>query len=703
MAIFRYFKGHVPAVVLVVVLLVGQVFCDLAIPSLTGTIVDVGIQQGGVPDAVPSEVSVATLDELCSLMEPEDALLVRGAYASKDGDAAVLALDPAWASGQNRERLNEALTGPEVTLYDRADEQADPAADPDDDEGSLRNQRAAAFVLEEYRSLGIDVTAFQVRYLLLTGAQMLGLALLGLALAVAVGALASRTAASIARDLRSRLFANVLSFSRAEMQEFSPASLITRCTNDVQQIQGVVVMLLRMVAFAPIMGIAASVMVAVTAPGLAWIVAVAVATIIAVVLVLMRFTLPRFRIMQKLVDRVNLVSREMLTGVAVVRAFGRERYEEERFDQANAELTGTALFTSRAMSLMMPAMMLLMNVTSVAIVWFGGFQVRAGSVQVGDLIVFINYAVQVCMSFMMIAMVSVMLPRAEVAANRVNEVVGARSSIADPAPADVAAAPAGGWRGEVRYENVGLRFADAEANVLSGVSFTVRPGTTTAVIGSTGSGKSTLVRLLPRLYDVSSGRITVDGVDIRSLPQQELRSLIGYVPQKAVLFSGTVRSNIAYADPQMPFERVKEAADVAQATSFIEGMDGVWDAPIAQGGSNVSGGQRQRLSIARAVAAEPRIFIFDDSFSALDFATEAAVRAGLKRVAADASVIVVAQRVASILDAEQIVVLDEGVVAGVGTHLELMEGCPAYREIATSQLSQEELAAVAAAMKGGEA
>lgn len=703
MAVFKYLKGHLPTVVLIVVLLIGQVFCDLAIPSFTGAIVDVGIQQGGVPDGVPSRVSQTTLDKLCASMDSNDAQTVRGAYSPDPDDPSVLELDAAWASGQKRAELNGILRGPEVALYEQADEAHDPQADPTNDDASLQEQRAAAFVLEEYRALGIDVTALQVRYLLVTGAQMLGLALLGLALAIAVGALASRTAAFIARDLRSQLFSNVLSFSRAEMQAFSPASLITRCTNDIQQIQGVIVMLLRMVAFAPIMGIAASVMVAVTAPSIAWIVAVAVVVIIAVVLVLMRFTLPRFRIMQQLVDRVNLVSREMLTGVAVVRAFGRERHEEERFDKASGDLMRTSLFTSRAMVLMMPAIMLLMNLTSVAIIWFGGFQVEAGSVQVGDLIVFINYAMQVCMSFMMIAMVSIMLPRAEVAAGRVNEVIAAKSSIQDPAAADVAPAPAGGWRGEVRYENVALRFPDAEADVLSNVSFSVKPGTTTAIIGSTGSGKSTLVRLLPRLYDVSSGRITVDGVDVRSMRQEDLRSLIGYVPQKAVLFSGTVRSNIAYVDPAMPFDRVKQAADVAQATEFIEGMEGTWEAPIAQGGSNVSGGQRQRLSIARAVAAHPRIFIFDDSFSALDFATEAAVREGLREVAADASVIVVAQRVASILDAEQIVVLDEGTVAGVGTHLELMEGCAAYREIATSQLSEEELATIAAAMKGGDA
>lgn len=689
MAVFRYLKGHVPVVLLILVLLVAQVFCDLAIPSYASRIVDVGIQQGGVVDGVPSEISTAMFEELLSLMDRRDAATVREAFAPDGANPETMVLDEAFSSGVSRNELNNILTPIEVQLYDDA-------ATADE---SIQAQRAAAFVLDQYRLLGLDVTAIQIDYLLVTGAKMLGLALLGLALAVGVGALASRTAAFIARDLRAELFSNVLTFSRAEMQEFSPASLITRCTNDIQQIQTVLVMLLRMVASAPIMGIGASIMVAATAPGIAWIVAVAVLAIVCAVGLLMRFTLPKFRIMQQLVDRVNLVSRESLTGVAVVRAFCRERYEEERFDRANRDLTDTSLFTGRAMSLMMPIITLVMNLVSIAIVWFGSFDVAAGSVQVGDLIAFISYAMQVCMSFMMIAMVSIVLPRAQVAAGRVNEVIAARSAVADPTADEVASPPMGGWRGEVRYENVGLRFGDAGTNVLQGVSFTVRPGTTTAVIGSTGSGKSTLVRLLPRFYDATEGRVTIDGVDVCRMRQADLRSLIGYVPQRAVLFSGTVRDNIAYSDPEMPFERVKAAAEVARADEFVSKMDGGYDAPIAQGGSNVSGGQRQRLSIARAVAAQPLIYIFDDSFSALDFATEAAVREALRAEAADAAVVVVAQRVASVLDAEQIVVLDEGRVAGVGTHLELMESCPAYREIAASQLSEAELGRIAASME----
>jgi ATP-binding cassette subfamily B protein len=698
-AILRYFKGHLGVVALTVVLLVGQVVCDLAIPTYTSDIVDVGIQQGGVADAVPERMAASTLDELAMSVDASGAALLRASYAPDPDDASVVVLDVAAASGEARAELDRVLEAPEAALYDQraaADTDAS-SADGDD----LAAQRAAAFVLDEYRSLGLDTGAIQMRYLLVTGAKMLGLALLGLLIAVAVEALAARTSAHIAQDLRRRVFANVLTFSRGQMQEFSPASLITRCTNDVQLIQMTCGMLMRMVAMAPIMGVAAGVMVALTAPSMAWIVGVAVAAIMCVVAVLVKTTLPKFRLVQKLVDRVNLVAREMLTGMPVVRAFCREEHELGRFDEASAELRDTQLFTGRAMSIMMPGMMLVMNLTAVAVMWFGAGEALAGRVQVGDLIAFINYAMQVCMSFMMITMVSMMLPRALVAAGRVNEVVEARDPVRDPERP--APEPQGGWRGEVAFHNVCLRFRDAEADVLHDVSFTVRPGTTTAVVGSTGSGKSTLVRLVPRFYDVTAGSVTVDGVDVRDLPQAELRRLIGYVPQQAMLFSGTVRSNIAYADPGMPFERVKQAADVAQATGFVEQLPGGFDAPIAQGGTNVSGGQRQRLSIARAVAARPKVYVFDDSFSALDNETDALVRQGLARAASDAAVIVVAQRVSSVLAAEQIVVLDEGRVAGVGTHLELMEGCPAYREIAQSQLSQAELASVAAAMKGGDA
>jgi ATP-binding cassette subfamily B protein len=695
-------------VAVVVVLLAAQALCDLALPTFTGSIVDVGIQQGGVSDPVPSQMRATSLAELLEGLDAEDAALVEGAYGADAADGAVVVLAEGYDRGEAHDALARVLTGPEAALLveraaaGEAGEEAELALEASATAGGdeVAAQRAAAFALDELRATGVDTTALQVRYLLTTGGKMIALAVLSLLIGLGVDAVAARTAARIASGLRRAAFANVLTFSRARMQSFSTASLITRCTNDVQLIQMTCTMLMRMVVFSPIMAVGASVMVARTAPGMAWIVAVAAAAIMASVLVLLRLTMPKFRVVQRLVDRVNLVAREMLTGMPVVRAFCREEHEERRFDEASADLRDTQLFTNRAMSVMQPVMMLVMNLTAVAVMWFGAGEALAGKVQVGDLIAFINYAMQVCMSFMMLTMVSVMLPRAAVAADRVNEVVEARDDVRDPC--DPAPAPEGGWRGEVRFDHVSLRLDDAEQDVLHDVTFTARPGTTTAVVGSTGSGKSTLARLVVRLYDATEGAVLVDGVDVRDLPQRELRSLVGYVPQQAVLFSGTVRSNIAYADPSMPFERVRAAADTAQATGFIEKLPGGFDAPVAQGGTNVSGGQRQRLCIARAVAARPRVLMLDDALSALDTATDALVREGLARELSGTTVVVVAQRVASVLRADQIVVLDEGRVAGVGTHLELMEACPTYREIAQSQLSEDELAAVAASMRGGE-
>lgn len=709
--VFRYLKGHAPIVAVIVVLLLVQVFCDLMVPRCTSDIVDVGIQQGGIEDAVPSCMAAATLRDLVRDMDLADAELVLGAYRPSPDDASLMVLAGEWSSGDARARLGDALAAPEAAmLLEREGAAFDDAPVRGDSDGTsstmgepyaahdMVERRAAAFVLSEYRAVGIDVSELQMRYLLRTGAEMLGFTALSLIAAAAVALLASRTAASVAHDLRRRVFESVLSFSRADMQGFGTASLITRCTNDIQIIQTVVAMLLRMVASAPIMGVAAGVMVALTAPGLVWIVAVAVLAIVGSVVVLVRMTLPRFQIMQTLVDRVNLIARESLTGAATVRAFGREEHEERRFGEANAELAKTSLFTGRAMSVMMPAMMLAMNAATVAIMWFGARDALAGGVQVGDIIAFINYAMQVCMAFMTITMVSVMLPRAQVAARRIDEVVETTPSVRDVGLSDDACAGEGSSGGAtVCYDHVCLRFDDAEADVLHDVSFTARPGTTTAIVGSTGSGKSTLARLLPRFYDVTSGSVSINGVDVRAMMQHTLRSLVGYTPQRAVLFGGTVRSNIAYADPSMSDDRVRAAADVAEATEFIVQRPEGFDAPIAQGGSNVSGGQRQRLCIARAVAMQPAVYVFDDAFSALDVATEARVRSNLKKAAAGATVIVVAQRIATVLDADQIVVLEDGRVAGVGTHGDLMDSCPAYREMAQSQLSAGELAAVRAA------
>ncbi len=700
-ALLRCLREHALTIAVIFVLIVGQVLCELSIPSFTSDIVDVGIQQQGVTDAVPRAMRAETLERVCALLDDDDASLVRGAFSPREGDSSVVELEDAWSTGESREELAAVLEGPEATLAVESDgiaESGEPlatgesasSASSDSSEG-VAAQRAAQFVLAEYETVGVDVGAIQTGYLLLTGLKMLGLVACSLCVTVAGDALSSRVAAFVARDLRKRVYESVLAFSEADVRRFGAASLITRCTNDVQLVQTAISSSLRMVFFAPIMGVSASVMVALRAPDIAWVVAVAVAAVLCVVIALLVVTLPKFRSMQDLVDRVNLVSRESITGVSVVRAFGREEAQGARFDRANSDLMGTSLFTSRAMAFMMPTTMLLMNATSVAIVWFGSFDVQAGALQVGDLIAFINYAMHACMSFMTMTMFAVVLPRAIVAAGRLEEVASFEPTVADPASPARPAAPS---RGEIRFEGVSFRFPDADADSLRDVTFTVAPGTTTAVVGSTGSGKSTLARLVPRFFDATAGRVLFDGVDVRSMSQADLRSRVSYVPQRSVLFGGTVRSNIAFSDPAMPLERVRAAADAACATEFVERMPGGFDAPVSQGGTNVSGGQRQRLAIARALAADALVYVFDDSFSALDAATDAAVRANLRRFAPEASFILVAQRVSTVVDADQIVVLDEGRVAGVGNHRELMAGCPVYREIASSQLSEAELAAL---------
>ena len=544
-------------------------------------------------------------------------------------------------------------------------------------------------VLEGYKAAGVDLFPMQMAYLGRIGVVMLVVAAFAMIIDVAISFMASRTGASIGRDLRRRLFARVVAFSDAEINRFSAASLITRGTNDVVLIQNVCMMMLRMVLYAPILALGGVVMVMVTNPQLGWIVVVAVAATFAVIAVL--FTLPRFKIMQKLIDRVNLVAREMLTGLPVVRAFNRDGYEEARFDDASARLMRTQLFTNRAMAFMMPAMMLIMNLTSVAIVWFGAGSVAAGSLQTGDLIAFITYAMVIIMGCLMMGMISIMLPRADVAAQRVNEILGTEPSVRDPQN------PAGkGESGETRgariaFEQVSFRYEDDSEPVLTDVSFTAEPGTTLAIVGSTGSGKSTIVKLIERFYDVNEGAVTVDGIDVRQWAQADLRAQLGYVPQKAFLFAGTVESNIAYGDETADTDDIRAALAAAEALAFVEEREEGLAAPIAQGGTNVSGGQRQRLAMARALVRRPRAYLFDDSFSALDYATDAQVRAGLAAFAAGSTVIIVAQRISTVLTADRIVVLDEGRVVGTGTHAELMEACPAYREIALSQLSEEEL------------
>ena len=552
---------------------------------------------------------------------------------------------------------------------------------------TMVEQAATLYIQSAYEELGMDMDAMQTNYILVTGGKMLALAALGMLASITVGLMASRVAASVGREARGKVFQKVVGFSNGEFDKFSTASLITRSTNDIQQIQMLTVMILRMVLYAPIMAVGGIWKVLHTNVSMTWIIALGVALILMVVIVLFLVVMPKFKIVQKMVDRLNLVSREILTGLQVIRAFGTEKYEEERFDKANKDLTRLNLFVNRAMTFMMPVMMLVMNGISVLIVWTGAHSVNDGAMQVGDMMAFIQYTMQIIMAFLMICMISVMLPRAAVSAERVDEVLRSSTAINDPEQPEKLE----DCRGEICFDHVSFRYPGAEEDVLQDLNFTAKPGQTTAIIGSTGSGKSTLVNLIPRFYDVTEGKITLDGHDIRSLTQHDLRAQFGYVPQKGVLFSGDIASNILYGNPEGSREEMEEAAQIAQATEFIDNKKKRYESPISQGGSNVSGGQKQRLSIARAIAKHPRVFIFDDSFSALDYKTDAAVRSALSSRTKDAAVIIVAQRISTILHAEQIIVLDDGKIAGIGTHRELLKNCEAYYQIASSQLSEEEL------------
>ena len=552
---------------------------------------------------------------------------------------------------------------------------------------SLVKSMGIAYAVAADKDAGVNVDKIQKSYLLSAGLKMVGMALLMGLVTVLVGFFASRIGAGIGMNLRDGVFKRVVGFSNAEMDRFSTASLITRSTNDIQQIQMVSVLLLRMVAYAPILGIGGVIKVMQTGAGMGWIIVLAILVILGYVMVLMSVTMPKFKLRQKLVDNINLVSREILTGLSVIRAFGREKKEEERFDGANKELTKTMLFTNRVMTFMMPGMMMIMNVLTVGIVWVGAHKIDAGTMQVGAMTAFITYAMMIVMSFLMLTMMSIMLPRAAVAAERIDEVIHTESSIQDPkAPEELTV-----HDGVVRFEHVNFRYPGAEEDVLHDIDFVAEPGKTTAIIGSTGCGKSTLVNLIPRLYDVTGGQITLDGKDIRNITMADLREEIGFVPQKGVLFSGTIASNLRFGKDDASDEQIKKAAEIAQATEFIEAKDDKYDSSIAQGGSNVSGGQKQRLAIARAIAKDPKIFIFDDSFSALDLKTDAALRKALAENVKDSTVIIVAQRISTILHAEQILVLDDGRIVGKGTHEELLKNCSVYQEIAKSQLSASEL------------
>ena len=555
---------------------------------------------------------------------------------------------------------------------------------------TILEQAAVSYVKSAYEGLGMDMEEIQFQYLLSTGAKMAGLAFLGMAASILVGFLASRVGAATGRDLRGKVFHKVVSFSNNEFDHFSTASLITRSTNDIQQIQMIIVMLLRIVLYAPILAIGGIFQVFQTNVSMSWIIALAVILIALVILILFLVAMPKFKILQTLVDKVNLVMREILTGLSVIRAFSTEKHEEERFDEANRTLTKTNLFVNRAMTFMMPVMMLIMNGVSVLIMWTGAHGINEGQMQVGDMMAFIQYTMQIIMGFLMLCMLSIMLPRAAVAADRVEEVLSSQTIIHDP---ENAKAFTGEKKGLLVFDHVSFRYPGADENVLEGITFTAKPGETTAIIGSTGSGKSTLVNLIPRFYDVSEGSITLDGVDIREVTQHELREKLGYVPQKGLLFSGDIRSNILFGNPGGSDAEMVEAAEIAQAMEFIDAKPQGYASHISQGGTNVSGGQKQRLSIARAIAKHPEVFIFDDSFSALDFKTDVTLRKALKKRTKDSTVLIVAQRISTILNAEQIIVLDDGKVAGMGTHRELLKNCEVYREIAASQLSEAELKA----------
>ena len=715
MRIIKNLAQHKLVVLLIVVLLCVQAACDLALPNYTSDIVDTGIQQQGVQDVAAEQLTERTHDLVAMMLPESDEQMFADAYAQNEdctysltesGKRDRAALDDAMALpmtvtcyadqiaeldlDQVKAAYDQGMIGKDdiQAMLDRARGSMGDMAD------TLIAQQGLAAARAEYEQLGYDLDAMQMDYLAATGAKMLGLAALGMAIAVMVGFLASRTAAKVGRNLRERLFNQVVNFSDAEIQSFSAASLITRGTNDVQLVQMVTVMLLRMVLYAPILAIGGIIMIARTDLSMGWIIIAAVVAIAVVMGVLMKVAMPKFKIMQKLIDRVNLVSRELLTGLPVIRAFGREQHEETRFDAANTRLMKTQLFTNRVMTFMMPLMMLIMNLVSVGIIWFGGHAIDAGNLQTGDLIAFITYSMVIIMGFLMIGMLSIMLPRADVAAQRIDEVLECKPSIADPelGNAKDALLGANGLPGaRIAFENVSFRYSDGAECVLEDVSFTCEPGKTTAIIGSTGSGKSTVLKLAERFHDVTSGRITVDGVDVRDVSQHALRAQLGYVPQAAFLFSGTIASNVGYGVDDADEDRIRAAADVAQAGEFIAERPEGLATPISQGGTNVSGGQRQRLAIARALATDARAYLFDDSFSALDYKTDAALRHELSSRLGGKTVVIVAQRISTVLNADQIVVLDDGRVVGAGTHEQLMESCQAYREIAMSQLSEEEL------------
>ena len=746
--VLKNLKKSIGAVIIIVILLCIQAAADLALPDYTSKIVNTGIQAGGIENGVPEIISKENMDQILFFTDnPEEILnyyeLVGNRetkhqekvidkylgkdyevsedeiYVQKDLDEEELqALEDVMVTPimelrvvTNEETANQIKSNilenvPESQksyienmgvleiLETLPEEQKSQVLEKftssiDNMADSIKEQAAQAEVKNIYKNLGVDTDKLQNDYIFITGLQMLGVALVSMVSAVSIMFLSSKVAAKLGKTLREKVFKKVMTFSNAELNKFSTASLITRSTNDVQQIQMLITLLFRVVVYAPIIGIGGFVKVLTSADNsMAWIIGVAILAILFIVGTLFAVAMPRFRKLQDLIDKLNEVSREILTGLPVIRAFNKENKEEERFDKANKDLMKTNVFVNRAMSMMMPLLMFIMNTITIMIVWFGGHNVDQGIMQVGDMMAFIQYTMQIVMAFLMISMISIMLPRAAVSARRINEVVETEPSIKDKKELKSFDE---NKKGLVEFKNVSFRYPDADTEILEDINFTAEPGKTTAIIGSTGSGKSTVVNLIPRFYDVTEGELCVDGVNVKDVSQEALRDIIGYVPQKGVLFSGTIESNIKYSDESMPDERMEQAADIAQATEFINEKELKYKDPIAQGGGNVSGGQKQRLSIARAIAKDPEIFIFDDSFSALDFKTDSKLREALATKTKNKTVIIVAQRISTIMNADKIIVLEEGKMVGIGTHEELMENNETYRQIALSQLSESEL------------
>ena len=732
--LFQFLKPYAPRVLLILCVLVVQAYCDLSLPTYTSNIVNVGIQQSGIDEEIPENISEEEMNRLLLFVSEDDRQDIQDAYEksseSFDYDGEVLTLKDSVKSdnekldalteemklpmmltagfengsdttkqmeGQLKEQMSQVPGIEKMSVFDifgmMNDTQRAAIVDKitkqmDKMPDSILDQTAISYVKSTYEQIGMDTGHMSTVYILKTGAKMLGLAALGMAASILACLMASRVGSKVGRGLRRDTFRKVIGFSNAEFDKFSTASLITRSTNDIQQIQLLTVMILRIVLYAPIMAIGGILKVSKTNVDMFWIIGLAVLLIVMVVAVLFIVVMPKFKIVQNMVDKLNLVSREILTGLPVIRAFHTEKHEEERFDEANKDLTKLNLFVNRAMTFMMPTMMLVMNGITVLIVWVGGHSINDGAMQVGDMMAFIQYAMQIIMSFLMICMISVMLPRAAVSAERVDEVLKSETKIHDPK--EPKTLPKNG-KGEVAFEHVSFHYPGAEEDVLHDITFTAKPGETTAFIGSTGCGKSTLVNLIPRFYDVTEGKITIDGQDVRDLTQHELRDKLGYVPQKGVLFSGNIASNIMFGNPAGSEQEMTEAAQIAQAVEFIDTKPERYKSPISQGGANVSGGQKQRLSIARAIAKHPDVYIFDDSFSALDYKTDTVLRSALKEKTTDSVVLIVAQRISTILHAEQIIVLDDGKIVGKGTHEELLKTCDTYYQIAASQLSESEL------------